>query len=74
MSGNTVRHVLLRSHTTKKGQQIKLLSLQGRDDVTRTRDPFVPNEVRYQLRYIPKMLFLTFCYLRSQRIPDVFVF
>ena len=65
MSGNTVRHVLLRSHTTKKGKQIKLLSLQGRDDVTRTRDPFVPNEVRYQLRYIPKMLFLTFCYLRS---------
>ncbi len=25
----------------------------GRDDVTRTRDPYVPNVVRYQLRYIP---------------------
>ena len=24
----------------------------GRDDVTRTRDPYVPNVVRYQLRYI----------------------
>ena len=24
-----------------------------RDDVTRTRDPYVPNVVRYQLRYIP---------------------
>ena len=23
-----------------------------RDDVTRTRDPYVPNVVRYQLRYI----------------------
>ena len=25
----------------------------SRDDVTRTRDPYVPNVVRYQLRYIP---------------------
>ena len=30
------------------------LLCEGRDDVTRTRDPFVPNEVRYQLRYIPR--------------------
>ena len=26
----------------------------GRDDRTRTGDPYVPNVVRYQLRYIPK--------------------
>ena len=25
----------------------------GRDDRTRTGDPYVPNVVRYQLRYIP---------------------
>ena len=25
----------------------------SRDDVTRTRDSYVPNVVRYQLRYIP---------------------
>ena len=25
----------------------------GRDDPTRTDDPYVPNVVRYQLRYIP---------------------
>ena len=25
----------------------------GRDDSTRTSDPYVPNVVRYQLRYIP---------------------
>ena len=27
--------------------------LIGRDDPTRTDDPYVPNVVRYQLRYIP---------------------
>ena len=26
----------------------------GRDEATRTPDPYVPNVVRYQLRYIPK--------------------
>ncbi len=30
-----------------------VLGMYGRDDVTRTRDPYVPNVVRYQLRYIP---------------------
>ena len=29
----------------------------GRDDVTRTRDPYVPNVVRYQLRSIPPTYF-----------------
>ena len=29
-----------------------LIYIFGRDDVTRTRDPYVPNVVRYQLRYI----------------------
>ena len=28
----------------------------GRDDQTRTGDPYVPNVVRYQLRYIPLAL------------------
>ena len=28
-------------------------SLFGRDEATRTPDPYVPNVVRYQLRYIP---------------------
>ena len=27
--------------------------LCSRDDSTRTSDPYVPNVVRYQLRYIP---------------------
>ena len=27
---------------------------RGRDEATRTPDPYVPNVVRYQLRYIPK--------------------
>lgn len=26
----------------------------GRSDTTRTCDPLIPNEVRYQLRYTPK--------------------
>ena len=29
------------------------ISTFGRDGVTRTRDPYVPNVVRYQLRHIP---------------------
>ena len=29
-------------------------TLFGRDEATRTPDPYVPNVVRYQLRYIPK--------------------
>ena len=28
-------------------------SFESRDDQTRTGDPYVPNVVRYQLRYIP---------------------
>ena len=30
-----------------------LLIAIGRDEATRTPDPYVPNVVRYQLRYIP---------------------
>ena len=30
-----------------------LLFYCGRDEATRTPDPYVPNVVRYQLRYIP---------------------
>lgn len=31
----------------------KCIGFFGRDDPTRTDDPYVPNVVRYQLRYIP---------------------
>ena len=31
-------------------------TLFGRDEATRTPDPYVPNVVRYQLRYIPKII------------------
>ena len=31
-------------------------SLCCRDEATRTPDPYVPNVVRYQLRYIPMLL------------------
>ena len=37
-----------------------------RDDSTRTSDPYVPNVVRYQLRYIPLFIaFLIFFRFRS---------
>ena len=32
------------------------LSPFGRDEATRTPDPYVPNVVRYQLRYIPNAI------------------
>ena len=42
-------------HTLPKKQKSRLLdSFFGRDEATRTPDPYVPNVVRYQLRYIPK--------------------
>ena len=34
-----------------------LLLFFGRDEATRTPDPYVPNVVRYQLRYIPMRVF-----------------
>lgn len=37
-----------------KSLRIQPLCLFGRDDPTRTDDPYVPNVVRYQLRYIPR--------------------
>ena len=30
-----------------------VIKIVGRDEATRTPDPYVPNVVRYQLRYIP---------------------
>ena len=33
-------------------KQLSLVAF-GRDEATRTPDPYVPNVVRYQLRYIP---------------------
>ena len=39
------------------GRKVQLMYF-GRDDPTRTDDPYVPNVVRYQLRYIP-IIFLT---------------
>ena len=41
----------------QKRSRIKVLLLFSRDEATRTPDPYVPNVVRYQLRYIP-MAFL----------------
>ena len=38
----------------KEGRNSDPLSLVRREDVTRTRDPYVPNVVRYQLRYFSK--------------------
>ena len=40
---------------TKKSNNLLLFFLLfSRDEATRTPDPYVPNVVRYQLRYIPK--------------------
>ncbi len=37
-------------------RQMILLQPFCRDEATRTPDPYVPNVVRYQLRYIPNLL------------------
>ena len=40
-------------HTNKGDKQFSLLVAFCRNEATRTPDPYVPNVVRYQLRYIP---------------------
>ena len=61
-SNDTVRYLSDRPTTNTLLKANKWLSfnhlfmLQGfksRDEATRTPDPYVPNVVRYQLRYIP---------------------
>ena len=47
---------LLPSRTKKEARQECLAFRCGRDDSTRTSDPYVPNVVRYQLRYIPLLI------------------
>ena len=37
----------------KKSSKTLCLAAFCRDEATRTPDPYVPNVVRYQLRYIP---------------------
>ena len=54
-------------------------SFIGRDEATRTPDPYVPNVVRYQLRYIPilvclslRVVGMTRLELATTRPPDVY--
>ena len=42
------------SHEKRNPAIARFPFLVGRDEATRTPDPYVPNVVRYQLRYIPK--------------------
>ena len=41
----------------KKAASGVLAAFFCRDEATRTPDPYVPNVVRYQLRYIPMRVF-----------------
>ena len=49
----TVRNLLSACFKRLQGQLLRLITLRCRDEATRTPDPYVPNVVRYQLRYIP---------------------
>ena len=49
----TVRNLLSASFKRLQCQLLRLTTLRCRDEATRTPDPYVPNVVRYQLRYIP---------------------
>ena len=49
----TVRGLLPACFKRLQGQLLRLTTLRCRDEATRTPDPYVPNVVRYQLRYIP---------------------
>ena len=43
------------SHKKSDKRNYSLVAF-GRDEATRTPDPYVPNVVRYQLRYIPNAI------------------
>ena len=49
----TVRNLLPACFKRLQGQLLRLTTWRCRDEATRTPDPYVPNVVRYQLRYIP---------------------
>ena len=49
----TVRNLLSACFKRLQDQLLRLTTLRCRDEATRTPDPYVPNVVRYQLRYIP---------------------
>ena len=53
--GEAQNHSLLSSIIKKPRKRLKFSFCEafGRDEATRTPDPYVPNVVRYQLRYIP---------------------
>ena len=51
----TVRNLLPACFKCLQGQLLRLTTLRCRDEATRTPDPYVPNVVRYQLRYIPPL-------------------
>ena len=44
---------VIKRKTQKRRLKLSRLFCVCRDDRTRTGDPYVPNVVRYQLRYIP---------------------
>ena len=46
------------SGKNKSGDRISPISALCRNEATRTPDPYVPNVVRYQLRYIPIAIFV----------------
>lgn len=48
----------------KSDKQFSLLVAFCRNEATRTPDPYVPNVVRYQLRYIP-IAFEKWCHQES---------
>ena len=47
------RGMHVKKHRPQHCYQCVADNLDGRDEATRTPDPYVPNVVRYQLRYIP---------------------
>ena len=47
---------------TKVVKNITTFAFSSRDEATRTPDPYVPNVVRYQLRYIPILRVQSYCY------------
>ena len=55
-------------------QKISSCCMLCRKEATRTPDPYVPNVVRYQLRYFPKHFLLYSCGVTRNRTGDTRIF
>ena len=67
---NLLPIIILNHNQNEKATNVDS-SLSRRKEATRTPDPYVPNVVRYQLRYFPKQTLFLFAGAKVQCFYDI---